>query len=224
MNQSAEYIFRNISRSSLIRALAVLSILGIACMTASAQLTLDDFTKGKYVKVLKTQTSDTHYEALPSGSLLGAARETVFTIGPNPYAQSSILDIGKGICIVGAGFENNAVLEIVYGFSLSGVEVPLGLNLGAYTAFQLNVAGVSSAGQPSMLIEVDPHSGGYYTAEVLLPSTPNPSSVVLPFSSFAQGGTGAPLTQAEASDIDYIVIIAGSGYSSFGITSFQAVN
>lgn len=41
MNQLAKYISRNM----LLRSIAALSILGIAGMTASAQLTLDDFSK-----------------------------------------------------------------------------------------------------------------------------------------------------------------------------------
>ncbi len=221
MNQLAKYV----SRNTLLRSIAALSILGIAGVTASAQLTLDDFSKGHYTKVLKTaQASDTHYEALPAGSPLGAARETFFQIGTNPYAQSSTLDIGKGICIVEAGFQDDSVLEIVYGVTLSGAQAPLGLNLGAYSALQLNLAGISSSGSLYLIVEIYPHSGGYYTSEVELPPTDNPVPEVLPYSSFI-AASGAVLTQADASDIDYIVIEVGEGgFESFGITSFQAVN
>lgn len=222
MNQSAKYI----SRNTLIRSIASLSILGIACMAASAQtLTLDNFTKGRYTKVLTNQQpTDTHYESLGSGSPLGAARETVFTIGPDQYGQSSTLAIGKGICIVDAGFQTNSPLQIFYGVTLDGVETPMGLNLGGYSGLQLNFPAISTDESLDVIIEIDPRSGGYYTSEVELASSPNPSSISFPYTSFLQGGTGNVLTQADASDISYIIITAGATWSSFGISSFRAVN
>jgi|HubBroStandDraft_3_1064219.scaffolds.fasta_scaffold16872_3 hypothetical protein len=223
MNHFAKYI----SRNTLIRSMAALSILGVACMTASAQtLTLDNFKHGSYTKVLTpTQPADVHYEALAANSPLGAARETVFAVGASQYAaQSSTLSIGKGICIVDAGFLEDSTLQIVYGVTLSGENAPLGLNLGAYSGLQLNLPAISTDESLYLIIEIDPSSGGYYTSEVEVPSTPNASSISFPYTSFTQGGTGNILTQAEASDIDYIYIQAGAAWSSFGITSLDAVN
>ena len=79
MNHLANYI----SRHTLIRSMAALSILGVACMTASAQtLTLDNFKHGSYTKALTpSQPADTHFEPLAANSPLGAARETVFAVG-----------------------------------------------------------------------------------------------------------------------------------------------
>jgi hypothetical protein len=226
MNHFAKHISRNMSRNTLIRSMAALSILGVACMTASAQTrTLDNFTHGSYTKVLKAQSSDTHMEALPAGSPLGAARETVFSVGPDPYAQSSTLSIGKGICIVDSGFQADSDLVIGYGFNLSGDEVPLGLNLGAYSGVQLNLPAIATTEALYIIVEIDPSSGGYYGSEVVLGPTPNAVSQVFPYSSFTQGGTGNVLTPAEASDINYIIItVGGGGSASLGITSFQAVN
>jgi hypothetical protein len=222
MNHLAKYI----SRNTLIRSMAALFILGVACMTASAQtLTLDNFTHGPYTKALRpTQPSDTHYEPLAPKSPLGAARETVFAVGANHHTpQPSTLSIGKGICIVDAGFQEDSPLEIVYGVTLSGDEVPLGLNLGAYSGVQLNLAAISTDESLYLIVEIDPSSGGAYVSEVEVPSTPSGSSVLFPYTSFTDG-QGAVLTAAEASDISYIIIQAGASWSSFGITSFQAVN
>jgi hypothetical protein len=223
MNQLAKYISRNM----IIRSMAALSILGVACMTASAQtLTLDDFKHGSYSRaVTPAQTPVTYFAPLAPKSPLGAARETVFTVGANQYTpQSSTISIGKGICIVDAGFLEDSTLQIVYGVTLSGENAPLGLNLGAYSGLQLNLPAISTDESLYLIIEIDPSSGGYYTSEVEVPSTPNGSSISFPYTSFTQGGTGNILTQAEASDIDYIYIQAGASWSSFGITSFQAVN
>jgi len=221
MNHFAKYI----SRIPLIRLMGALSILGVACMTASAQsLTLDDFTHGAYTKVLKTaQSVDTHYEALAADSPLGAARETVFEIGANQYAQTSTLSIGKHACIVEAGFLDDSALQIFYGVTLSGADAPLGLNLSDYSGLQLNLPAIATDESLYLIIEIDPSSGGYYTSEVEVPSTPNASSISFPYTSFTQGGTGNVLTPAEASDINYIYIQAGASWSSFGITSLKAI-
>src|ERR1700692_2856183 len=65
-------------------------------LQASAQLTLDDFTSGSYVKHLNTgPMQDQHYAKLVPGSLLGTARQTNFSIGPNYYKQGATLSIGK---------------------------------------------------------------------------------------------------------------------------------
>ena len=159
-------------------------------------------------------------------SPLGAARQTYLELAPGPYAQSSSLAIGNGICIVDTGFQANSGLQIFYGINLSGVEVPMGLNLGAYSGLQLNFAGLASAEGLNVIIEIDPSSGGYYESVASLNTGVNAFSVGFPFSSFLRGGSGVPLTAAEVSDINYIVIIFdGTGSTdSFGITSFQAVN
>ncbi|MGA7078613.1 MAG: hypothetical protein WBQ43_01815 [Terriglobales bacterium] len=222
MNQLAKYISRNM----LLRSIAALSILGIAGMTASAQLTLDDFSKSSPPKALKTaQSSVTSYEALPAGSPLGAARETVFQIGPNPYKQSSTLKIGKGICIVEGGFQIATALDIIYGVTLEGVQAPLGLNLGTYSGLQLNFAGIASTESLLVIVQVYPQSGGIYEDEVALQPTDADTILTMPYSSFL-ADSGAALTQTEASNINYLLIIAEGGGTtdSFGITSFQAVN
>ena len=207
-------------------ALSALAAAAILSVTASAQLTLDEFSGKAYVKTLKTaDSSDTHIEALPAGSPLGAARQTIFVNGGSPYGLSSTLDIGNGICIVETGFQSNTGLEIFYGTTIKGVETPMGLNLGSYSALQLNFAGLASAEGLDVIVEVWPSSGGYYTAEAVLTPTVNAFPVVFPYTSFT-GSNGGVLTQAEASDINYIIIEAeGAGSTeSYGITSFQAVN
>jgi hypothetical protein len=70
-----------------------------------------------------------------------------------------------------------------------------------------------------------PQSGGYYNFEVVLPSpNPNAFSLSFPFSGFVKGGGGGGLTQADVSNINFIVVQAEGLSASFGITSFQAVN
>jgi hypothetical protein len=209
----------------VLRASATLTliVLGVLANRASAQLTLDNFTSGQYVKRLNiANASDVHYAALPPNSPLGAARQTTFQIGSNLYAQSSTLDLGKGICIVDAGFGVTPALWIFYGETLSGTEVPLGLNLGGYSGFQLNFAGISTTEALLAIITVWPHDNGVpHSLELVLSPEANPISVEFPFSSFSDGG----LVQADLSDIDYIFIQVQDGLSaSWGITAFQAVN
>jgi hypothetical protein len=56
----------------------------------------------------------------------------------------------------------------------------------------------------------------------VLPPYTNPISIDFPFAGFNKSGG---LTQADVSNIDFIVVQAqGGGFASFGITSFQAVN
>jgi len=209
-----------------------LSALAVAALsvTASAQLTLDSFPTGNsgknYVKSITAPSSASHYEGLPSGSLLGAARETIFTIGSNPYSQTSTLDVGNGILIVDTGFQVPSALTIGYGFSLSGKEVPLGLNLGSYSGLQLNFAGSNSLFDLDVDVTVFPNSGGYYSSVAILTPSYYPYSVALPFTSFTGGdGGNGGLTPTEASDISYIIIEFYGGYTqSYGVTSFQAYN
>jgi hypothetical protein len=201
--------------------LAVIAALGIP-RNASAQLTLDNFTSGAYVKHLNTgATEDLHYAKLAPGSPLGAARQTNFSIGPNYYDQGATLSIGKGIWLLDAGFGTVPGSYLTYGVTLTGVEAPLGLDLGGYTGFRLNFAGVASSEDLGVAIVVFPHDGNNCAYELVLPTYANPIAIDFPFSGFNKPGG---LTQADASDIDYIVIEAyGGGYASFGVTSFQAV-
>src|ERR1700679_1112815 len=75
------------SLSKLTRVIAALSILGIACMSASAQLTLDDFKSGPYTKSLgSAQPPDIRFTELAPGSLLGSWRETVFAVSALPLS------------------------------------------------------------------------------------------------------------------------------------------
>ena len=65
---------------------------------ASAQLTLDDFTYGHYVKRINNpQLYDLHYEALPPNSLMGAARQTDFRQQATPTPSGAHLTSAKAI-------------------------------------------------------------------------------------------------------------------------------
>lgn len=215
-NKSTRYVF----------CMAVIAVVSIS-VPASAQLplTLDGFTTGQYViHVTNPSVNYTHYGALPAGSPLGAARATYFGAGPNPFNQISTLDVRGGHFVVDSGFGSVAAVQVGYGFSLSGTEVPLGLNLEGYSAFRLNFAGIATSESMVVVITVWPHSGGYYDFEVVLPPNGNAFSTTFPFSGFNKGGGGGGLTQADVSDIDAIVWQAqGGGFDSFGITSFEAI-
>jgi hypothetical protein len=212
MNQLSKYVLRK----------AVVALVWIP-LHASAQLTLDDFASGAYVKHLNGATAeDVHYAKLAHGSLLGAARQTNFSIGPNYYNQGATQSISKGIWILDAGFGTVAASDITYGVTLAGVAAPLGLDLSGFSGFQLNFAGVASSEDLGVIIVVFPHDGNNAAYEQVLPTYANPISIHFPFSGF---NTPGGLTQTDVSDIDYIVIEAyGGGFASFGITSFQAIN
>jgi hypothetical protein len=198
--------------------LVVVSALVAPAVHAATPLTLDGFKAGHYVVSLTAaQSQDVHFAALAPGSPLGPARETVFVIGSNPYGQRSILDIGKGIWILDGGFGVVPGVQIYYGFANATTPAPLGLNLSAYSAFQLTFAGISTEDVLGVDITVWTHSGGVYAANTFLRPDVNVLSVDFQFSSFQPG----PL---DASDIDYIGIVTwGGGTNSYGITSFQAV-
>lgn len=169
-----------------------------------------------------------HYETRetePPNSRLGQARQTFFEAGSNLDGQWSTLDIGKGRLVVDAGFGCASYISTGYGFTLAGAEVPLGLDLFGYSGFQLNFQGVATSEELIVVITVWPQSGGYYNFEVVLPSpNPNAFSLSFPFSGFVKGGGGGGLTQADVSNINFIVVQAEGLSASFGITSFQAVN
>jgi len=185
----------------------------------STPLTLDNFTSGPYVKSLNSASNvqDIHFAPLPSGSPLGAARGTAFLLDPDPYAQPSTLSIGKGICIVDNGFGDITGLQIEYGYTLAGLQAPLGLSLAGYSGFQLNFAGVAAYESMIVTIVVYLPDGTYHSFEVVLPPNGNAFSTAFPFSGFSAGG----LTQSDVSNIQTIVIQTEG--ESFAITSFQAV-
>jgi hypothetical protein len=217
--------------ASASRAFAVLFSLVVApsilCTNgfAASPLMLDDFKSGPYFKALSvTGASANNVEPLAAGSPLGAARDTGFSLGPNPYKQWNTLSIGRGVFVVDTAVGAVTGITIVYGVTLTGAETPLGLNLSGYSAFQLNIAGIATSESLIVLITVWPHSGGYYGIEVGLPPSGNPIPEVFPFSSFNKGGGGGTLTQSDVSDIDYISIEAqGGGFASFAFTSFEAI-
>jgi hypothetical protein len=125
---------------------------------------------------------------------------------------------------VDSGFDAFAASYLTYGVTLSGVEVPLGLDLSGYSGFQLNFAGVATSGALGVTIVVFLPGGDAYSSGLpaVLPPYANPISIEYPFSDFSKPGG---LTQADVSDISYIVIeVGGGGFVSYGITSFQAFN
>jgi len=204
--------------------IAILALVWIP-VQASAQLTLDDFTSGTYVKrIINPHVHDLHYAAMPPNSPLGQARQTYFGAAPNPDGQWSTLDVGKGRLVVDSGFGCGASLELGYGYTLAGAEAPLGLNLDGFTGLQLNFRGIATSEELLVVITIFPQTGGYWNYEIVLPPNGNPFPVSFPFSGFRNGGGGS-LTQADLSNIDFITILAeGGGFASFGLTSFQAVN
>src|SRR3984885_15814628 len=114
MNKLSNHVF----------CIAVIALAWIP-VQASAQLTLDYITSGSYVKPLNTgPTQDQHYAKLAPGSLLGAARQTNFSIGPNYYKQGATLSIGKGIRILAAGFCPVGPSGLSCGVTLTGPAVP----------------------------------------------------------------------------------------------------
>ena len=193
---------------------------------ASAQLMLDDYTSGAYVKRISNPlVHDLHYAALPPNSPLGQARQTYFGAAPNPDGQWSTLDVGKDRLVVDAGFGCAANLQIGYGFNLAGAEVPLGLNLDGFSGFQLNFQGIATSEELLVVITIFPQTGGYWNFEVVLPPNGNAFPVSFPFSGFRNGVGAGGLTQADLSNINFVVVLAeGGGFASFGLTSFQAVN
>jgi hypothetical protein len=206
--------------------LAAIALPWIPLPSSAQTLTLDNFTSGAYVKRINNpNVHDLHFAALPPNGRLGQARQTYFGAAPNPDGQWSTLDVGKGRLVVDAGFGCAANLQIGYGFTLAGAEVPLGLDLGGYSGFQLNFQGIATSEELLVVIAVWPQSGGYYELEVVLQPNTNAFPVSFPFSGFVKGGGGGGLTQADVSNINYVAVLAeGGGFASFGITSFQAVN
>jgi hypothetical protein len=201
------------------RALVVVAALVVApAIHAATPLTLDNFRSGHYlVSLTNAQAQDIHFAPLAAGNPLGPARETVFVIGANPYGQRSTLDIGKGIWILDGGFGVVPGVQIYYGWANATTPAPLGLDLSAYSAFQLTFAGIATESVLGVDITVWTHSGGVYAANTFLPPDVSVLSVDLQFSSFQPSAL-------DASDIDYIGIVTwGGGTNSYGITSFQAV-
>ena len=132
------------------------------------------------------------------------------------YGQRTKLQIGNGICIQEADFGIYPGLQIYYGYTLNGAPAPLGLNLGGYSAFQLNFAALSNFEPLGVEIAVWLHNGNVYAQQALLPPS-TAFSADFPFSKFTGGG----LTQSDVSQIDYIGVVTWGGTATFGITSFK---
>jgi hypothetical protein len=215
MKQLSKYTF----------CIALIALVWIPVQASAQTLTLDDYTSGAYVKrIINPSVHDLHYAAMPPNSPLGAARQTLFETPSNLDGQWSTLDVDKGHLVVDAGFGCASYISTGYGFTLAGAEAPLGLNLDGYSGFKLNFQGLATSEELVVVITVWPKSGVIYNFEVVLPSpNPNAFSLSFPFSGF-KGGGGGGLTQADVSNINFIVVQAEGPSASFGITSFQAVN
>ncbi len=210
--------FKNHFAGLAVPALLVSSVFVTPAIRAATPLTLDNFRAGHYTVTLTTaQSQDVHFSPLAPGSPLGPARETVFVIGANPYGQRSTLDIGKGIWIMNGGFGVVPGVQIYYGYANATTPAPLGLDLGAYSGFQLTFAGIATEEVLGVDITVWTHSGGVYAEQVSLTPQVDVFSVGFPFSSFVPGAL-------DPSDIDAIGLVTwGGGTNSYGITSFEAV-
>jgi hypothetical protein len=191
--------------------------------------TLDSFAPPHYVITLPGTTSkpwptDIRLEPLVPSSRLGRSRQTIFTNGgPNPWAQPSTLDIGKGILIVNTGFDSVSALQVLYGAGQTptGDNTPLGLNLSNFKALQLNFAGIATSSNLLVNLAVKARSSAStYDSEQSLPLSVNPFAATFAFSSFNK----PPLEPFDPSAIDGVsILIQGGGTITFGITSFQAV-
>lgn len=183
-------------------------------------LTLDDFqSRPTYAITLPPGGKDIHTSSTPPG------RQTIFTNAAPSWNQPCTLDIGiqsgKGIFIVNSGFGVAFSALVSYGTMQNPPGRPLGLNLSAYSAFQINLAGLSASVGLVAEVVLRPHGSTLlHDAGVGLvhPPSENPFSITYPWSSF----NNQPFA---LNDIDGIQVILGGGglTITFGITSFQAV-
>jgi len=201
-------------------------------------LMLDDFTKGPHNITLQPGQSDTSSQLLAPPPPLGRSRQTIFTNPPNQsgqfnneWNQPCTLDIGiqsgKGIFIVNSGFGVAFHGQVSYGTMQTGpvgtppTGPPLGLNLGKFSAFRINFAGIAaSVGLVATVVVVSRSTPSlvHDCEKGPLPPSQSPFSVDYPWTDF----NNQPL---DPSDIDGIqILLAGGGLTiTYGITSFEAV-
>jgi hypothetical protein len=193
---------------------------------------IDGFTKDPHFKTLAPGAPQDIYSA--------PARETIFSIGGgDSWDQPIALDIGprhgkgisigphhgKGILIVNSGFGATAGLLVNYGTFRQQGGAPLGLNLSAYSAFQLEFQGFATSGSMNVTIEVSGQGGPNWAFErAPIPINDNPFSLDFPFSGFTDNHVDFGLPQSVLSDIAGLFIeFEPDPEASFGITSFLAL-
>jgi hypothetical protein len=201
-------------------------------------LTLDDFTKGPHNITLQAGQSDTSSQLLVPSPPLGRSRQTIFTNPPNQsgqfnneWNQPCTLDIGiqsgKGIFIVNSGFGVAFGGQVNYGTMQTGpvgaapTGPALGLNLGKYSGFRINFAGIAaSVGLVATVVVGSRSTPGllHDFEKGPLPPSQSPFSVDYLWTGFDNG-------PFDPSDIDGIqILLAGGGLTiTYGITSFAAV-
>jgi len=112
-NVAKEKERKNMTTHKFILCIAVMVLVWIP-VQASAQLTLDGFTSGHYLKRLDTVNSqDIHNAAMPPNSPLGAARQTTFQIGSNRMRNRAHLTLAKAF----ASWTLVLALPLLSGFS-----------------------------------------------------------------------------------------------------------
>lgn len=108
--------------------------LGLAislCVSAHANLTIDDFTTGAYLVSL-ISGSDVNTQ---SGSMLGGTRQTVLQVLANPLSRPVALDIGSGLSVLDNGSLAQSQLTLIY---LQGATT---VDLSSYDRLRLHFVG-----------------------------------------------------------------------------------
>ncbi len=108
--------------------------LGLAislCVSAHANLAIDDFTTGAYLVSL-ISGSDVNTQ---SGSMLGGTRRTILQVLSNPLSRPVVLDIGSGLSVLDNGSLAQSQLTLIY---LQGATT---VDLSSYDRLRLHFVG-----------------------------------------------------------------------------------
>lgn len=193
---------------------------------AFSQLVLDDFSTGKYEKVL-TSGSDLNTQ---SGSMIGGSRETEFLVcqpGPcgaaNPFGQGAAFQVrpatklAPAALIQSAGYKVGPRLDVFYGSTTS-----MNLDLSSqYDRFRLTF----DASDLSVNFNIVVWTGTLYsqTGCNIDPSITS-FTIDFPFADFTAGQGTAGANFGDITLMDFIFQTDSAiGGNDWAVTSFQAI-
>jgi len=218
--QFAKYI----SRNTLIRSIAALSILGMACMTASAQLVIDDFSTGAFSKTL-TQGSGYYPQ---TGTMAGGSRVIYLGVcgtpcSTDPFEQPNSFQVRKSTggepsaLIFNTGYKSDAQLQVVYGEGK-----PMNLDLSkSYDRIRLYFDGADQFINFNLTV----YTNGPYSSigcNFNQPTGPGAAFTVdLPFTNF---GGSADFSDITAMNFEFGVSQGNATGEDWALTAIEAVN
>jgi hypothetical protein len=220
---------RKLMKAEIQQILFVLAIATLCQGVAVAQLTIDDFSTGAYMKMLVTG-SDDH---TATGTMIGGERTTYFrvcqkipcAVDENEFAQSATFQTRPSkkagvpsALIMSSGYKTFPLIQVFWGIDAQNVVVPLHLDLSPYNRLRVSFDGLIDV--LNFNLQLYTPTGNGQIGCNLLPVRPvqPPYTVDFPLLDFTLVGG----TAIDFNDITYMDMLSFLG-GSYAITKYEAV-